>query len=144
MAHAGSLEEGERDLAPLRRIGSPIGDGVSPHPYVGWQAAFDPLLGPGARNYWKSRDYVELSDSLIDLMAGAAASLPTDDGEIFTAQLGGAARRVKPEAMAYAHRSMVSHTHMSASGANAATVGNRSHVAEGPRRDIAAKSICSH
>ena len=36
--------DGERTLAPLREIGSPIGDAVAPHPYTGWQAAFDPLL----------------------------------------------------------------------------------------------------
>ena len=104
MAYAGSLEDGERVLAPLRRIVAPIGDGVSPHPYTGWQAAFDPLLGSGARNYWKSHDYAELFDPLIDLMVDAASALPTDECEIFTAQLGGAAGRVPPDAMAYAHR----------------------------------------
>lgn len=104
MAYAGSPEEGERALSPLRAIGSPIGDGVSPHPYKGWQSAFDPLLAPGARNYWKSHDYESLSDDLIDLMTEAAENLPTDECEIFTAQLGGAAGRVDPDAMAYAHR----------------------------------------
>lgn len=105
MAYAGSVEQGEKVLAPLRTIGSPIGDGVSPHPYKGWQAAFDPLLVSGARNYWKSHDYDTLSDDLIDLMVEAAGNLPTDECEIFTAQLGGAASRVSPDAMAYAHRS---------------------------------------
>ena len=105
MAYAGPLEKGEKVLAPLRTIGPPIGDGVSPHPYKGWQAAFDPLLVSGARNYWKSHDYDALSDDLIDLMVEAAGNLPTDECEIFTAQLGGAASRVSPDAMAYAHRS---------------------------------------
>jgi FAD/FMN-containing dehydrogenase len=104
MAYAGSPTKGEQALAPLRAIGSPIGDGVSPHPYKGWQAAFDPLLGSGARNYWKSHDYEALSDDLIDLMTEAAGNLPTDECEIFAAQLGGAAARVSPNAMAYAHR----------------------------------------
>lgn len=44
MAYAGPLADGERTLAPLREIGSPIGNAVAPHPYTGWQAAFDPLL----------------------------------------------------------------------------------------------------
>src|SRR5262249_43665960 len=104
MAYAGALAAGERVLAPLRAIGAPLADGVSPHPYKAWQAAFDPLLGPGARNYWKSHDYAALSDDLIDLMVDAAGRLPTDECEIFTAQLGGAAGRVAPDAMAYAHR----------------------------------------
>lgn len=104
MAYAGSIEDGERALAPLRSIGNPIADGVSPHPYKGWQAAFDPLLSAGARNYWKSHDFIELSDDLIDLMVTAARELPTGECEIFTAQLGGAAGRVAPDAMAYPHR----------------------------------------
>ena len=104
MAYAGPLGDGERALAPLRGIGTPIGDGVGPHPYAGWQAAFDPLLAPGARNYWKSHDYAELGDGLIEMMVDAASRLPTGECEIFTAQLGGAAGRVDPAAMAYAHR----------------------------------------
>ena len=105
MTYAGSIEKGEAALRPLRDIGIPLGDGVSPHPYAAWQAAFDPLLAPRARNYWKSNDFTELSDDVIDLMAAAAATLPTDECEIFTAQLGGAAGRVSEDAMAYPHRS---------------------------------------
>lgn len=104
MAFAGLLSESEEALAPLRSIGNPIADGVSPHPYTGWQSAFDPLLTEGARNYWKSHDFTELTDDVIDLMVEAASDLPTDECEIFVAQLGGAAGRVHEDAMAYAHR----------------------------------------
>lgn len=104
MAYAGDNGAGETALAPLREIGSPIADGVSPHPYVGWQAAFDPLLGPGARNYWKSHDFIDLDDAMIDLMVDAAAALPDDECEIFTAQLGGAAGRIAGDAIAFPHR----------------------------------------
>lgn len=104
MAFAGLLNESEEALAPLRSIGNPIADGVSPHPYTGWQSAFDPLLTEGARNYWKSHDFTELTDDVIDLMVEAASDLPTDECEIFVAQLGGAAGRVDEDAMAYAHR----------------------------------------
>src|SRR5690606_31312241 len=55
--HVGDMAEGERVLEPLRRFGSPIADVIGPHPYAGWQQAFDPLLTPGARNYWKSHDF---------------------------------------------------------------------------------------
>jgi len=104
MAYVGPIEDGENALAPIRAIGPPLADGVAPHPYTGWQSAFDPLLAEGARNYWKSHDFSELSDDLIDLMVAATANLPTDECEIFIAQLGGAAGRVAPDAMAYAHR----------------------------------------
>jgi len=104
MAYAGSIEKGEAALKPLRAIGTPLGDGVSPHPYAAWQAAFDPLLAPRARNYWKSNDFTELTNEVIDLMVAAAATLPTNECEIFTAQLGGAAGRVAADATAYPHR----------------------------------------
>src|SRR5208283_6102064 len=45
---------GEKALAPLRALGKPIAEYVGPGPFVAWQAAFDGLLTPGARNYWKS------------------------------------------------------------------------------------------
>jgi FAD/FMN-containing dehydrogenase len=104
MTYAGSIERGESVLKPLRDIGAPLADGVGLHPYVGWQAAFDPLLAPGARNYWKSNDFTELTDDMIELMVGAIATLPTDECEIFTAQLGGVAGRIADDATAYPHR----------------------------------------
>lgn len=57
MCHAGEAAEAERDMAGLRALGRPIADVVGPHAFTAWQAAFDPLLTPGARNYWKSHDF---------------------------------------------------------------------------------------
>lgn len=105
MCYAGDAAEGERVLAPLRAIGTPLGDGVGLNPYAGWQAAFDPLVVPPARNYWKSHDFMELSDAVLDRTIAATASLPDDQCEIFVAQLGGAASRVPSDAMAFPHRS---------------------------------------
>ncbi len=104
MVHAGPIEDATRVLAPLRGIGRPLGDGVGPNSYAGWQAAFDPLLTPGARNYWKSHDFSTFSDALIDHILSAIQNLPTDECEVFMAHLGGVAGRADPGAMAYAHR----------------------------------------
>lgn len=106
MAYIGDMQKGENILAPLRELGQPLADAVGPHPYTGWQAAFDPLLAPGARNYWKSSDFTEISDQLIDILLDSVTKLPSDECEIFIAQLGGAASRVPAEAMAYPHRSI--------------------------------------
>jgi hypothetical protein len=92
-------------VAPLRALGQSIGDAVGPHPYAAWQAAFDLLLAAGARNYWKSSDFNELNDEVIDILLDAATQLPSDECEIFTTQLGGAASRVAGDAMAFPHRS---------------------------------------
>ena len=99
--YAGDMESGEKAVQALRDYGSPIADVIGPHPFVGWQAAFDPLLTPGLRNYWKSHNFAGLSDELIDVLVTAAANLPSPHTEIFTAQLGGAQARVDPTATAY-------------------------------------------
>jgi FAD/FMN-containing dehydrogenase len=102
--HAGDMKEGERLLRPLREYGDPIADVVMPHPYAGFQQAFDPLLTPGARNYWKSHNFSELSDGAIETILEYVGRLPTPQCEIFVAQLGGAASRIAADATAYPHR----------------------------------------
>ena len=102
--YAGDMADGEKALAPLRAHGNPIADVIGPAPYTGFQAAFDPLLTPGARNYWKSHDFLELSDGLIDTALGFVETLPGPHCEIFFAQMGGATNRVAPDATAYRHR----------------------------------------
>ena len=59
MCFCGDIEAGEKATAKLRSIGKPIADVVGPHPFTGWQQAFDPLLTPGARNYWKSHNFMD-------------------------------------------------------------------------------------
>ncbi|KPJ83214.1 MAG: FAD-linked oxidase [Gemmatimonas sp. SG8_17] len=103
--YAGDMAEGERVLAPLRAFGNPIADVVSPHQFTDFQAAFDPLLTPGMRNYWKSHDFLELSDGLLDTLIQYAGRLPDPQCEIFVAQMGGATNRVPADATAYPHRS---------------------------------------
>lgn len=100
----GPIDAGEKALAPLRKLGKPIADGFAPNPFAGFQQAFDPLLTPGARNYWKSHNFTELSDGLIEQLVSYGAKLPTPQSEIFVAQMGGATNRVAADATAYPHR----------------------------------------
>ena len=99
--YTGDMESGETALRALRDFGNPIADAVGPHPYVGWQTAFDPLLTPGFRNYWKSHNFAGLTDELFDVLVSAAGNLPSGHSEIFLAQLGGASSRVAPTDTAY-------------------------------------------
>jgi FAD/FMN-containing dehydrogenase len=105
MCYSGpNLKEGERIAAPLRQFGKPIADVVAPHPYTAWQTILDPLLTPGARNYWKSHDFAEVSDGLIDVLIDAARKLPDPSCELAFAQLGGAVSRIPNDETAYSHR----------------------------------------
>ncbi|WP_049913550.1 FAD-binding oxidoreductase [Haloferax prahovense] len=100
----GAMTDGEVALQPLREIGTPIADAIGPHPYAGWQQGFDGLLTPGARNYWKSHNFVEFTDGMIDIFVEYGESLPTPESEIAIAQLGGAINDVPVDATAYPHR----------------------------------------
>ncbi len=101
----GDMKAGEKAVAELRGLGKPIADVVSPHPFAGWQAAFDPLLTPGARNYWKSHDFTALSDAAIGEIVGAVRTLPSPECEIFIAHVGGRMSRIAADATAYPVRS---------------------------------------
>jgi FAD/FMN-containing dehydrogenase len=102
--YAGDMAEGARAFAPLRAIGRPHADVIAPQRYTAFQSAFDPLLAPGARNYWKSHNFAALSDGLIDTMVDAARGLPGPGCEIFLTQMGGRAKRIPHGATAYAQR----------------------------------------
>ena len=102
--YAGDPAEGERLLAPLRSHGSPHGEHVGVIPFAGFQQAFDPLLTPGARNYWKSHNFASLEDGVLAEVLSAVETLPTPQTEIFIAQVGGAAARLPIDSSAYPHR----------------------------------------
>ncbi len=96
--------DAEKLTAPLLDLGEPLGAHVGRQPYAQWQQAFDPLLTPGARNYWKSHNFVELHDEVLDAAVAFGHRLPTAECEIFIAHIGGVPNRVAPDATAYAQR----------------------------------------
>jgi FAD/FMN-containing dehydrogenase len=100
----GDAAQGERLIQPLRKFGDLVGEHVGPMPYIQWQQAFDPLLTPGARNYWKSHNFAELNDGLFDTMIEYAGKLPSPECEVFLGLLEGAANEVPSAATAYSAR----------------------------------------
>ena len=104
VVYSGDVAAGQRAAAPVLQFGEPVGSALMPTPYAAFQSAFDPLLTPGGRNYWKSNNFRTLSDSALDVMIGSADGLPGPECEIFIAQLGGAMARVEPSATPYVAR----------------------------------------
>ena len=102
--YVGDVAQGRKLIEPLRRFGDPHGEHIGLQPYTQWQKAFDPLLTPGARNYWKSHNFTKLSDGALDAMIEFAGKLPSPQCEIFIGLVAGAANRVPADAMAYRHR----------------------------------------
>lgn len=102
--YAGDIAEGEKLINSLRSFGDAYGDHIGVQPFVQWQQAFDPLLTPGARNYWKSHNFTELSDGALDSIIEYAGKLPSPQCEIFLGLIEGVANRIPSNAMAYGHR----------------------------------------
>jgi FAD/FMN-containing dehydrogenase len=102
--HTGHAAEGAALVDEVRQFGPCLGEHVGPAPYGAWQQVFDPLLAPGARNYWKSHNFTDLSDGAVEALTTYAGQLPSDQSEIFVALISGAANRVPADAMAYAAR----------------------------------------
>ena len=100
----GPIEEGKPYLSKLETLGETLGSGISPHLFTDFQKAFDPLLTPGARNYWKTHNFKELNEPLIDTVVNYGLKLPSSGSEIFFAHMGGATNKVGASETAYPHR----------------------------------------
>ncbi|RDK03061.1 FAD-binding oxidoreductase [Paraburkholderia lacunae] len=104
MCYTGPIDNGPAAVEAVRGFGQPYGEHLGPMPYAMWQKAFDPLLAPGARNYWKSHNLASVQDGLIDALLDAIGKLPSTQCEIFLGQIGGQTCRVAADATAYPNR----------------------------------------
>ena len=102
--YAGPTEDGERVLRPLRASRSPLVDLVGPAPYVKFQGALDTTVAHGWNYYWKSTHLSELSDDLIDALAGHAFSGASPRSYAAMFHLKGAVSRVPEGATAFGNR----------------------------------------
>ena len=102
--YAGDLEEGARVLAPLRGVGTPIVDVVRPVPYLFVQSMFDAGAPHGLHYYFKSLLFSELSDEVIDELAGRVPSITSPLSQIRLHAIGGLVRRIDPASTAASGR----------------------------------------
>lgn len=104
LCYVGAEETDRQIIAPLAEFGTVLGQHVGMQPFTAWQQAFDPLLTPGARNYWKSNNFSDLKDGLFDVIVACAGELPSPQCELFLGQLGGQTARVPVDATAFGNR----------------------------------------
>jgi FAD/FMN-containing dehydrogenase len=102
--YAGSVEDGEPVVQPLRELGEPLIDLSGPWPWLGLQSGFDALFPKGGFYYWKSRALAELSSAAIDDIAEFAARRPSPLTDVIVWHNGGAMSRVGETETAYGGR----------------------------------------
>ena len=73
--YAGSPDDGEEWIRPLKEFGPPEVDLVEPMPYTAAQTLVDPANPPGRHNYWKAENMAQLSDEAIDNLVVHAARM---------------------------------------------------------------------
>jgi FAD/FMN-containing dehydrogenase len=102
--YAGTVEEGERALQPLRELGTILLDMSGPSSYVAIQALFDEEYPVGRRYYWKSSYLSGLSDDTIETLLARGRARPSPLSSVDIWALGGALARVSPQETPIHHR----------------------------------------
>lgn len=100
VVYNGDPSAGERELAPLRAVATPVADGVTVQDYMVMQTVNDVAFGHGIRSYAKNGMVREWSQGLVDALIDAY------DPRVFLANhvAGGAVKRVGETDTAFPHR----------------------------------------
>ena len=99
----GPVEDGEALVAPLRRLGPPVDEGIRPRRYTDVQRTFAEIPF-GLQNYWKGQFLADLPDDLIEATVASFASVTSDHSAILIEAPHGAVRRVPDGDTAFGNR----------------------------------------
>jgi len=102
VVYAGDPAAGEKELQPLRDIGTPMQDGVKVQDYMIMQTQEDATFAHGIRSYAKNGMAKEVTPALVDAMI--ESFVPDPRLMFFTHTSGGAVGRVPELATAFPHR----------------------------------------
>jgi FAD/FMN-containing dehydrogenase len=102
--YAGSVEDGEEALAPLRALGTPAVNALAPKPYAAHQKMFDAALPHGRHYYWKSHKLGPLTDDIIDVVVEHASAITSPMSTVPIFSFGGAVARVDEHTTAFPYR----------------------------------------
>ena len=89
----GDLAVGGRALLEVRALEGVFADLIAPQSYPTLQSSMDATAPVGMRNYWRTASLRTLQDSVIDLFARRAMTLPTPFSLVHLYQLGGIVAR---------------------------------------------------
>ena len=102
VVYAGDPAEGEKEIALLRALGTPIDDGIKMQDYTVMQTQEDATWAHGVRSYAKNGMLKEFTQELVDTMLDAFVLDPRM--AMFAHTAGGAVNRVGDVDTAFPHR----------------------------------------
>jgi hypothetical protein len=108
VVYNGSEEDGVPVVAPLRALGTPALDDITPKPYVDVQQSLDDGFPRGMRNYWKATYLSDLGEACRDILIEHANNAPTPVSVVgIEHMLGGAVARIDKNENAFGARDAI-------------------------------------
>lgn len=86
----GKLDEGEKLVAPVKALGTPLGDMLKRQPFIKIQTMLDVTQPSGRRYYWKSEYLPRAELALGEKLIQNAAKFPSPHSIMFLMHIGGA------------------------------------------------------
>ena len=102
--HSGRIDEGERLAAPLKALGTPVGDVLQRRPYVSQQSLLDATQPKGRRYYWKSEFLPGFDPELLANAGEHAARIPSPHSGIVFFPIDGPLNRLADDHSAVGNR----------------------------------------
>jgi FAD/FMN-containing dehydrogenase len=102
---AGDPADGERAMAPLRELASPLVDLSGRTTYAELQQSLDPFFQSGRRYYWKALYLDGFSDDAVEATVDWSNRRPSIDSLVIVRHCGGAISRVGAGETAFGDRS---------------------------------------
>jgi FAD/FMN-containing dehydrogenase len=125
VCYTGDLSEGERVVAPLRQLATPIADLIGPMPYPQIFALTEVGEVRGLQHHGRSQFFETFTDEMLHTLVEASQSVMSPETIVSLWVLGGAMSRIPIEATAFAHRDkqgMVLITHFAPLSADTASL----------------------
>ena len=104
VCHTGPIAEAERQVAPIKGFGKPVGDIVQRRPYVGQQSLLDATQPKGRRYYWKSEYLPRLEPALLAKAIEHAKRIASPHSAILLFPVDGALNRLSADHSAVGNR----------------------------------------
>jgi FAD/FMN-containing dehydrogenase len=104
ICHCGPLADGEKAAEQLRRAATPLVDLLGPMPYPVLNTLLDAGFPKGARNYWKSAFFKDLSPETVGTLVDCFRRAPSTMSGMIVEHFHGLVTRIDPTATAFPHR----------------------------------------
>jgi FAD/FMN-containing dehydrogenase len=105
--YSGRADRADEAFAPLRKLGKPIADGITPIDYVALQRSGDTTDPRVEGSYLKSGFIDSFPAKLVDTIADGFVAHPERSTTVFFQHSGGAVGKVSTDATAFPHRRAV-------------------------------------